>query len=148
MLDGFTIGTGYELLKIAKREGVFQRLIDAFRKQHRVIILGSTGVGKSQFVRSLNEVVSAPLSHTERTEFVSLSRIEIGDTLFSLADTRRLADGSLALSFRSLLTHLATIVRNTMRPKDAKPGMGTFTLTTGANPKQRQALDLAAAIAA
>ncbi len=30
---------------------------------------------------------------------------------------------------------------------DAKPGMGVFTLTTGANPKQRQALDLAAAIA-
>jgi Transposase DDE domain len=63
------------------------------------------------------------------------------------AHTRRLADGSLAFSFRGLLTHLATIVRNTMRPKDAKPGMGTFTLTTGANPKQRQALDLAAAIA-
>jgi transposase len=64
------------------------------------------------------------------------------------AQTRRLADGSPALSFRGLLTHLATIVRNTMRPKDAKPGMGTFTLTTEAAPKQRQALDLAAAIAA
>ena len=64
------------------------------------------------------------------------------------AHTRRLADGSPAFSFRGLLTHLATIVRNTMRPKDAKPGMGTFTLTTAANPKQRQALDLAAAIAA
>ncbi len=64
------------------------------------------------------------------------------------AHTRRLADGSPAFSFRGLLTHLATIVRNTMRPKDAKPGTGTFTLTTVANPKQRQALDLAAAIAA
>ena len=61
--------------------------------------------------------------------------------------TRRLADGTPAFSFRGLLTHLATIVRNTMRPRDAKPGMGTFTLTTEANPKQRQALDLAAAIA-
>jgi len=64
------------------------------------------------------------------------------------AQTRRLADGSPALSFRGLLAHLATIVRNTMRACDAKPGMGTFTLTTEANPKQRQALDLAAAIAA
>jgi hypothetical protein len=63
------------------------------------------------------------------------------------AHTRCLADGSPAFSFRGLLTHLATIVRNTMRPKDAKPGTGTFTLTTAANPKQRQALDLAAAIA-
>jgi len=64
------------------------------------------------------------------------------------AQTRRLADGSPAFSFRGLLTHLSTIVRNTMRPKDAKPGTGTFTLTTVTNPKQRQALDLAAAIAA
>ena len=64
------------------------------------------------------------------------------------AQTRRLADGTPALSFRGLLSHLATIVRNTMRAKDAKPGMGTFTLTTEANPKQRRALDLAAAIAA
>ena len=64
------------------------------------------------------------------------------------AQNRRLADGTPALSFRGLLTHLATIVRNTMRPKNAKPGTGTFTLTTEANPKQRKALELAAAIAA
>ena len=64
------------------------------------------------------------------------------------AQNRRLADGSPALSFRGLLTHLATIVRNVMRPNDAKPDTGTFTLTTEANLKQRQALDLAAAIAA
>ncbi len=63
------------------------------------------------------------------------------------AHTRRLADGSLAFSFRGLLAHLATIVRNTMRPKDAKPGTGTFTLSTRPNTKQRQALDFAAAIA-
>ena len=64
------------------------------------------------------------------------------------SQNRRLADGASPLSFRGLLTHLATIVRNTMRSKDAKLGMGTFTLTTEANPKQRRALDLAAAIAA
>jgi DDE family transposase len=63
------------------------------------------------------------------------------------AQTRRLADGSPALSFRGLLTHLATIARNTMRSRDAKPGVGTFTLTTEPNPKQRKALELAAAIA-
>jgi hypothetical protein len=51
------------------------------------------------------------------------------------------------LSFRGLLTHLSTIVRNTMRRADAKPGEGTFSLTTRPNAKQQQALDLAAAIA-
>jgi hypothetical protein len=63
------------------------------------------------------------------------------------AQNRRLADGTPALSFRGLLTHLATIVRNTLRAREAKQGQGSFTLTTQANPKQRKALDLAAAIA-
>ena len=63
------------------------------------------------------------------------------------AQNRRLADGTPAFSFRGLLAHLATIVRNTMRRRDAQPGEGTFTLTTRPNAKQSQAIDLAAAIA-
>ena len=59
---------------------------------------------------------------------------------------RMLSDGTPAMSFTRLLAHLATIVRNTMRPKTAKPGEATFTLTTRPNAKQQQALDLIAAI--
>lgn len=61
--------------------------------------------------------------------------------------TRTLADGTPAMSFRRLLEHLSTIVRNTLRPKAARPGEATFTLTTRPNPKQQRALDLIAAIA-
>lgn len=61
--------------------------------------------------------------------------------------TRTLADGTPAMSFTRLLAHLATIVRNTMKPKSARPGEATFTLTTRPTPKQQQALDLIAAIA-
>jgi transposase len=61
--------------------------------------------------------------------------------------SRRLADGTPALSFGGLLARLSTIVRNTMRRSDAKPGEGTFSLTTRPTPKQSQAIDLAAAIA-
>jgi hypothetical protein len=61
--------------------------------------------------------------------------------------SRRLADGTPVFSFGGLLTHLATIVRNTMRRADAKSGEVAFSLTTRPNPKQQQALDLAAAIA-
>lgn len=60
--------------------------------------------------------------------------------------TRTLADGTPAMSFTRLLAHLATIVRNTMRPTSARPGEATFTLTTRPTPKQQQALDLVAAI--
>ena len=60
--------------------------------------------------------------------------------------TRTLADGTPAMSFTRLLANLATIVRNTLRPKSARPGEATFTLTTRPTPKQQQALDLIAAI--
>jgi hypothetical protein len=60
--------------------------------------------------------------------------------------SRQLADGTPAMSFNRLLAHLATIVRNAVRPKIAKPGEATFTLTTRPNDKQQQALDLIAAI--
>ena len=60
--------------------------------------------------------------------------------------SRQLADGSSPMSFTRLLAHMATIVRNTMRPRSARPGEATFTLTTRPTPKQQQALDLIAAI--
>jgi Transposase DDE domain len=61
--------------------------------------------------------------------------------------SRRLADGTPAMSFGGLLAHLSTIVRNTMRRADPGPGEATFSLATRPTPKQQQALDLAAAIA-
>ena len=57
-----------------------------------------------------------------------------------------LADGTPAMSFGRLLAHLATIVRNTVRPAGSRVGEARFTLTTRPNPKQQQALDLIAAI--
>jgi hypothetical protein len=60
--------------------------------------------------------------------------------------TRTLADGSPAMSFARLLAHLATVVRNTVRPRSARPGEASFTLTTRPDAKQQQALDLIAAI--
>ena len=63
------------------------------------------------------------------------------------AHTRRLADSTPAFGFTRLLGHLATIVRNTLRPAGARPREATFDLTTRPNAKQQQALDLVAAIA-
>jgi hypothetical protein len=61
--------------------------------------------------------------------------------------TRTLADGTTAMSFTRLLAHLATIARNTLRPRNARPGEATFTLTTRPTQKQQHAIDLIAAIA-
>jgi hypothetical protein len=62
------------------------------------------------------------------------------------AARRTLADGSPAMSFKRLLSHMATIVRNTLQPAGARPGEATFTLTTRPTPNQQKALDLLGAI--
>jgi len=56
--------------------------------------------------------------------------------------TKRLQDGSRVHSFRSLLKHLAAIVRNRCRCLGAGPDTPTFTMDTRPNPKQQKALDL------
>jgi len=60
--------------------------------------------------------------------------------------SRRLPDGTAAMSFTRLIAHMATIVRNTVRSASARIGEATFTLTTRPNPKQQRALDLLASI--
>jgi len=56
--------------------------------------------------------------------------------------TKRLDDGSIVHSFRTLLGHLGEIVRNTCRTPGLGPDAPTFYVTTSPNPKQQQALDL------
>lgn len=53
-----------------------------------------------------------------------------------------LDDGTPAHSFATLLTELATIVRNTCRTPHAGPDAPTFEVTTTPNPKQKRALEL------
>ena len=61
--------------------------------------------------------------------------------------TRQLPDGSPAMSCGRLLAHRGGIVRNTVRPKAAKPGEATFTLATTPNAKPARALERLAMIA-
>ncbi len=60
--------------------------------------------------------------------------------------SKRLADGSPAHSFSTLLKELGTIVRNTCRRKNASVGENTFTIDTTPNAKQCEALALIKAI--
>ena len=63
------------------------------------------------------------------------------------AHTRRLPDGSPVMSFGRLLAHLASIVRNTVRPIGARAGLAPFRLTTRPNDQQARALALLDTIA-
>ena len=56
--------------------------------------------------------------------------------------SKRLADGSIAHSFQTLLRNLATIVRNTCQSRDAEAGMSSFTIDTQLTQKQQKAFRL------
>lgn len=56
--------------------------------------------------------------------------------------TRRLEDRTRTHSFRTLLSHLKTIVQNTCRRPGASPDEPTFKITTTPDAKQRQAYEL------
>lgn len=62
------------------------------------------------------------------------------------AARRTLSDGSPVMSFKRLLAHMATIVRNTLQPAGARHGEATFMLTTRPTPTQEKAFDLLKAI--
>ncbi len=86
-MDAFTIATGYELIKIAKREGWLDHAIDWFRTKNKVILLGSTGAGKSQFLDSVDDILAPARSHAARTEFVTVTRFDLNGALVDFIDT-------------------------------------------------------------
>jgi len=63
------------------------------------------------------------------------------------AHGKRLEDGTVAHSFRTLLASLSTIVRNTCRRQGAGPQEASFAMMTRANAGQKRALALIDAIA-
>jgi hypothetical protein len=86
-VDPFSLATGYELLKIAKREGWLRHAVDFFRPKHRALLLGSTGAGKTQFLRSIPELAAQAISQGARTEFPTVARFDINSKLFEFTDT-------------------------------------------------------------
>ena len=64
------------------------------------------------------------------------------DSALRKVHTRTLDDGTEAHSFRTLLNHLSTIVRNVCRLPDSGPDAPTFDVVTTPDAKQQRAFDL------
>jgi energy-coupling factor transporter ATP-binding protein EcfA2 len=76
-----------ELAKRATEEGWLDRFRDIFRRKHRVVLLGSTGVGKSNFIKSLVEPLPEVISTLNRTSFPKRHRLKIDAQPFEFIDT-------------------------------------------------------------
>ena len=80
---------------------------------------------------------------TERDPVAPATR---SDGALSKISSKQLQDGSPAHSFRTLLSELTTLVRNTCRRKDAEQNESPFDIDTTPSTKQREALRLIDAI--
>jgi energy-coupling factor transporter ATP-binding protein EcfA2 len=57
------------LLEQAEKQGLIDRLTIAFKKKPRVLLLGATGTGKSNFLESLSVERPEPIARANRTVF-------------------------------------------------------------------------------
>lgn len=79
--------TAISLSKQAKELGLLDRLINAFKKKHKILVLGATGVGKSQLMNSLVNEMPQAISNMNRTEFKDDIYLKISTNIFVFVDT-------------------------------------------------------------
>jgi energy-coupling factor transporter ATP-binding protein EcfA2 len=76
-----------ELIGLAHKQGWFDTLLTALKTKHKVLVLGASGAGKTNFIDSLTEAVPNAIDIMNRTEFVTKNRIIIDKNPFIFIDT-------------------------------------------------------------
>jgi len=75
-----------KVLEIAIKQGWLDRLLNAFRKKHTILVLGSTGAGKTNFLQSLTELTPKAIDQMNRTEFAQKHSVKIKKQPFVFVD--------------------------------------------------------------
>ena len=75
------------IIQIAHKQGMFDRLLDVFKEKHKVLVLGTTGVGKSNFIKSLESLIPETIDRMQRTAEAKERRVRLGRRIFDLSDT-------------------------------------------------------------
>lgn len=79
--------TVVKVFEKAHKEGLLEKLVNVFRHKHRVLVLGSTGAGKTNFLKSLVELVPTAIEQMNRTEFAKEHSFSILKQPFRFVDT-------------------------------------------------------------
>ncbi len=82
-----TANTVIKVFEKAHKEGWLEKLVNVFRHKHRVLVLGSTGAGKTNFLKSLVELVPTAIEQMNRTEFAKEHSFSILKQPFIFVDT-------------------------------------------------------------
>jgi energy-coupling factor transporter ATP-binding protein EcfA2 len=72
---------------LAKKEGWLDKLVGLFKKKINVLVLGSSGVGKTNLLDSLTTLTPDIIHHSTRTRDTTFSSLKIEDIPFKFIDT-------------------------------------------------------------
>lgn len=76
-----------DLYEFAKKEGVFEKIRNNYKGRKNVLVLGSTGAGKTNFLKSLQNLNASPIDYMDRTPSAYAINLVIGEIAFSFVDT-------------------------------------------------------------
>ena len=76
-----------DLVVQAYEEGWTDKLVNLFRKRHRILVLGATGAGKTQLLKSLTKMIPEAISYLNRSQFIERYKITISKARFTFTDT-------------------------------------------------------------
>jgi energy-coupling factor transporter ATP-binding protein EcfA2 len=75
------------LLKEAEKQGIFDRLRTAFRSKPRILLLGSTGTGKTNLLESLSNPHPAAIHREDRTLYTEAKNLIVNSKAYRFIDT-------------------------------------------------------------
>jgi hypothetical protein len=79
---------GLEIAQLLKKHGIFGRVATFFKKKQHVLVLGSTGTGKTNFLDSLGQLtMPEPIDHLARTGVALPVKLVVGGKPFAFVDT-------------------------------------------------------------
>lgn len=90
MSSTLSLGMGvYKVLRWADREGWLDRVKTQFRTKHHVLVVGTSGAGKTAFLNSLADPLSRSIARDDRTKFSRSRRLSMPNQkeIFIFRDT-------------------------------------------------------------
>lgn len=76
-----------KLYKLAKEQGWIDKLLSLAAKRHKILILGASGVGKSNLTSSLTTLAPEVIHHSRRTAGTPRTSIKYESVPFDIIDT-------------------------------------------------------------
>lgn len=71
------VGVSFKVVRWTARTKWFQRVLDQVRPKHHLLVVGTSGMGKSNFINSLTEPSARAIASDDRTKFMNSRTLKL-----------------------------------------------------------------------